>query len=169
MHGWRHKNLTTVWLRQTNHSMHYFFESNVHVWNNGACELFNTILSNLFCNLRASVAQNVREDPQCAPWNDSNNTNNTELEGGQQNTMGCSTIGRLFMNTLLASKAEKISSLYQINSGVSLTTKPANQQRNTCTSKRYHVDPIQFIALPYFKVKLACSVFTYMYAKLKQF
>ena len=143
--------------RQTNHSMHYFFESDVHVWNNGACELFNTILSNLFCNLRASVAQNVRQDPQCAPWNDNNNTNNTELEGGQQNTMGCSTIGRLFMNTLLASKAEKISSLYQINSGVSLTTKPANQQRNTCTSKRYHrSDPIHCLAIFQSETGLFC-------------
>ena len=64
--------------------MRYFFESDV--WNNGARELFSVILSDLFRNLRASVAQNVRENSQRAPWDN----NNTEFEGGRQNMMGFS-------------------------------------------------------------------------------
>ena len=63
--------------------MRYFFESGV--WNNSAGELFSTILRDLCRNLMASVAQNVRENPQRAAWNN----NNTEFEGGQQNMMGC--------------------------------------------------------------------------------
>ena len=49
-------------------------------------ELFSTILGDLFRNLMASVAQNVRENPQRAPWNNKN----TEFEEGLQNMMGCS-------------------------------------------------------------------------------
>ena len=72
-----------------NHSMRYFFESGV--WNNSTCELFSTILRDFCRNLMASVAQNVRENPQSAAWNNNNNNNNnnTEFEGGWQNMMGC--------------------------------------------------------------------------------
>ena len=52
--------------------MRDFFESDV--WNNGA----RGLLSAIFRNLVASVAQNVRENPQRAPWNN----NNTEFEEG---------------------------------------------------------------------------------------
>ena len=67
----------------------------------GARELLSKIQSNVFCNLMASVAQNVRENPQHAPCN---NDNNTEFEGGWQNVIGCScvSVSVYILNTLLA-------------------------------------------------------------------
>ena len=51
-------------------------------------ELFSAIPRDLFRNLMASVAQNVRENPQRA----ASNNNDTEFEGGRQNIMDCSCI-----------------------------------------------------------------------------
>ena len=117
---------------QTNHSMRYFFESGI--WSNGTRELFSMILRDLFCNLMASVSQNVRENPQHAAWNN----NNTEFEGGRQNMMGFSCIS-VYMKAVykytFRVHSKKILSLYPIFRCRSLTTKPASQQRNT--SKKY--------------------------------
>ena len=63
------------------------------------------------------------------------------------------------MNTLLAFIVEKY---YQCtrHSGVSLTTKPANQHSKEIT-QRNTIDPIRFVALPYTEAKLTSSVFAY--------
>ena len=117
--------------KQTNHSMRYFFESSV--WNKSAGELFSTILRDLCRNLMASVAQNVRENPQRAPWNNNNN-NNTEFEGGRQNMIGCPCIS-VYMKAVYEYTprvhSRKILSLFPTFRCRSLKTKPASQQRNT--------------------------------------
>ena len=118
--------------------MRYFFESGV--WNNGASELFSTILRDLFRNLMASVAQNVRENPQRAAWN---NNNNTEFEAGRQNMMGCPCIS-VYMNAVYEYTPRVLSR--KIFRCRSLTTKPASQKRNKLTRSvfAYKKDKKQF-------------------------
>ena len=55
--------------------------------------------SQRLCNLMAPLVQNVREDPQIAPWNTCNN--NTEFDEGQQNMMSFSYMKALYECTRL--------------------------------------------------------------------
>jgi len=101
--------------------------------------------------LMASLAQNVGENPRHVAWNN----NNTEFEGGRQNMMGFSCMKVVFEHTPYLHNRKKYDYCTQ-HSGVSLTRKPASQQRNTIKKYR-RSDLICCLAV----MKLARSVFTY--------
>ena len=71
----------------------------------------------------APLAQNVRKDPQIAPWFN----NNTEFEGGRRNMMDFSCMKAVYECTRLPPWQKKI--FLTRYSGVSLTKKPAARRR----------------------------------------
>ena len=70
----------------------------------------------------APLAQNVRKDPQIAPWFN----NNTEFEGGRQNMMDFSCMKAVYEHTPYLHGREKYYYCAR-HSGVSPTRKSASQ------------------------------------------
>jgi len=81
--------------------------------------------------LLASVAPNIRENPQRALWN---NNNNAEFEGGRQNIIVCSCMKAVY-NYILYVHSRKKYHHCTWHLGVSLTRKSTNQQWHA--TKRY--------------------------------
>ena len=94
----------------------------------------------------APLTQNVRDDPQSAPWNNENR----EFERGRQNMMGFSCMKQDCLRIhLFTSKAEKnifLRDIHQIF--MHITYKKASNLEKEIPYIRNTVDQFRFVVLP---------------------
>ena len=102
-----------------------------------------------FRNSMAPLTQNVRDDPQSAPWNNENR----EFERGRQNMMGFSCMKQDCLRIhLFTSKAEKnifLRDIHQIFTHI--TYKKASNLEKEIPYIRNTVDQFRFVVLPWWK------------------